>query len=272
MIESQSSGMDIICEVADARIPLSSRNPDLDKLTSGKPRLIILNRIDLADPSETARWTAALKAGGSAVLECDAKSGKGIDRFEASVRAVLADKIAKREERGMGGRPIRAMVAGIPNVGKSSFINKAAKRKAAIASDRPGVTRGRQWVAAGNGLELLDTPGILWPKIEREWQGENLAFTGAIKDTVTDVETIAGKLLARLEQTYPELLVRRYKLDFGGADENPEARGYGLLTQAARNRGFKISGGEADTLRMANVALDEFRAGAIGRVTLETVP
>jgi ribosome biogenesis GTPase A len=269
MIAEQSSAVDIICEVADARIPLSSRNPDLDELTSGKPRLIILNRIDLADSAETARWVNKFKAGGLTVLECDAKSGKGTDRFEAAVRSALAEKIDRWKERGMGSRPIKAMIAGIPNVGKSSFINKVARRKAAIASDRPGVTRGRQWVTAGKGLELLDTPGILWPKIEHEWQGENLAFTGAIKDAVTDVEAIAVKLFERLEQTYPELLATRYKLDLDAASESPELRGYELLSQAARKRGFRISGGEFDTLRMANIALDEFRAGTIGRITLE---
>jgi len=254
--------VDIICEVIDARIPQSSRNPDLDELTKNKPRLIILNRVDLADPTRTARWVEFLRAN-AAVLECDSKSGRGVEKFESSVRYALKEKLERNAERGMSNKPIKAMVVGIPNVGKSTFINKVARRKAAIASDRPGVTRGRQWVNAGKSLDLLDTPGILWAKIETEQQAEHLAFTGAIKDAVTDTEELASKLCSRLAELYPELLAKRYKLTIG------EQTGFELLSEAARKRGFLMSGGEIDTLRMANIMLDEFRGGIVGRITLE---
>jgi ribosome biogenesis GTPase A len=262
MITEQSAMVDIICEIIDARIPASSRNPDLDELTKNKARLIILNRVDLADPTRTVRWVEFLRSG-AMVLECDSKSGRGTANFEAAVRSALREKLERYAQRGMAGKPLKAMIVGIPNVGKSTFINKIARRKAAIASDRPGVTRGRQWVTAGKSLDLLDTPGILWPKIGTEEQAENLAFTGAIKDAVTDVEDLAAKLCAKLSVLYPELLAKRYKLTIA------EQTGFELLTEAARNRGFLLTDGEFDTLRMANIMLDEFRGGKIGRITLE---
>ena len=255
--------VDVVCEIADARIPISSRNPELDGLLAGRPRLLVLNRTDLADPAVTKLWTAAFRAGGVPVIETDARSGRGVSGFLPAVRALLSDKIAALEAKGQGGRPIRAMVVGVPNVGKSTFINKLAGRKAAIASDRPGVTRGKQWISVG-GLHLLDTPGLLWPKLDGEHVGEHLAFTGAVKDQILDVEALAAHLLKWLAERYPALLTARYKIE-----ADTDAAGWELLERAARKRGFLISGGEVDTERMSNILLDEFRGGVIGRISLE---
>jgi len=263
-IENDVKLVDLVAEVVDARIPTSSRNPDIDAMVGNRPRLIILNRADQADPVMTAQWTAWFQGKGFGVLATDAKSGKGVGQFPAAARGVLKDKLAAWKAKGQVGRPIRAMVVGVPNVGKSTFINKVAKRKSAKASDRPGVTRGRQWVGVDSGLELLDTPGILWPKFEDEATGLHLAFTGAVKDEVTDIEALACALLELLRDRYPKALEERYKL--AGLDE---LQGWELLKQAARKRGMLISGGEVDTERMAKVLLDEFRGGRLGRFTLE---
>jgi len=267
MIVDNIKIVDAVCEVVDARIPLSSRNPDLDELTGGKPRLIILNRIDQADPKATKQWVDGFTAGGAAVLETDCKSGKGVGNFPAAVRSLLADKIARYVSRGQKGRVLRVMVVGIPNVGKSSFINRAARRKATETSDRPGVTRGKQWIKIDNGLEFLDTPGVLWPRFEDQTVAENLAFTGAIRDDIMDIETLGANLMTRLKEFYPETIAGRYKVVI-----TADIRGFDLLAQAARNRGFLISGGELDLTRMAAVLLDEFRAGKLGRITLEKYP
>lgn len=256
--------VDLVAEVVDARIPISSRNPDIDAIVGNRPRLIIFNRTDQADPAMTARWIAWFKAKGYGVLETDAKSGKGVGQFSAAAKNVLKDKLAAWKAKGQVGRPIRAMVVGVPNVGKSTFINKVAKRKSAKASDRPGVTRGKQWVGVDSGLELLDTPGILWPKFEDETTGLHLAFTGAVKDEITDMEALACALLELLRDRYPKALQERYKLE-----ELDGLRGWELLEQCARKRGMLISGGEVDTERMAKVLLDEFRGGKLGRFTLE---
>ncbi|MBD5084584.1 MAG: ribosome biogenesis GTPase YlqF [Clostridiales bacterium] len=256
--------VDLVAEVVDARIPISSRNPDIDAIVGNRPRLIVFNRADQADPAMTARWLAWFKAKGYGVLETDAKSGKGVGQFSAAAKNVLKDKLAAWKAKGQVGRPIRAMVVGVPNVGKSTFINKVAKRKSAKASDRPGVTRGKQWVSVDSGLELLDTPGILWPKFEDETTGLHLAFTGAVKDEITDMEALACALLELLRDRYPEALRERYKLM-----ELDGLQGWELLEQGARKRGMLISGGEADTERMAKVLLDEFRGGKLGRFTLE---
>ena len=255
--------VDVVCEIADARIPISSRNPELDGLLAGRPRLLVLNRTDLADPAVTKLWTAHFKAGDVPVMETDARSGRGVSGFQSAVRALLSDKIAALEAKGQGGRPIRAMVVGVPNVGKSTFINKLAGRKAAIASDRPGVTRGKQWISVG-GLQLLDTPGLLWPKLDGENIGEHLAFTGAVKDQILDVEALAAHLIKWLAERYPALLTARYKIEPAA-----DAAGWELLEAAARKRGFLISGGEVDTERMSNILLDEFRGGVVGRISLE---
>jgi len=256
--------VDLVAELVDARIPVSSRNPDIDALAAGKPRLMILNRADQADPAGTAAWTAFFKQKGFSVLETDAKSGKGVNQFPAACRAALRDRLEQWKAKGLVGRAMRVMVVGIPNVGKSTFINKAAGRKTAKAADRPGVTRGKQWVVVPGGLELLDTPGILWPKFEDETTGLHLAFTGAVRDEVVDSEELAAALLALLAERYPDSLAQRYKVE----TQSGEA-GWQLLERCARKRGMLISGGEADTERMARVLLDEFRGGKLGRFTLE---
>lgn len=267
MISANVANVDAVCEILDARIPTASRNPNLDSLAAGKPRLVLLNRSDLADPSASAQWKAHFKAQGLAVLETDCKSGKGVGAFSGAVRSLLKPLLEQRAAKGQATRALRVMVLGIPNVGKSTFINRVAGKKAAAVSDRPGVTRGRQWITVDRGLELLDTPGILWPKFDSQEVGELLAVTGAIKDDVLDRETLAANFLVRLSRLYPDALRQRYKLD-------PDAgmAGWELLEQAAKNRGFLAGRGEYDTERMSAVLLDEFRGGKLGRITLERPP
>lgn len=262
--------IDIVCEVVDARIPMVSRNPDMDEIAGAKPRMIILNRIDLAAPDETRRWAAYFRAKGWAVLETDSQHGKGTEKFAAAAREVLADKIAQWNEKGQTGRAVRVMVVGIPNVGKSTFINRLIGRKSAKAADKPGVTRGAQWFRVGDGIDLLDTPGILWPKFDDERTGLLLASTGAVKDDILDVETLACKLFEILAVRAPEAIVSRYKLTLPAPGEEVDFLGYTLLEQAGRKRGFMMRGGEIDTGRMARVFLDEYRGGVLGRITLET--
>ncbi len=257
--------VDAICEIIDARIPISSRNPEMGDIAGGRPRVVILNRTDLADPEVTRRWVKYFRDNGIYVLETDSKSGKGVNKFSDSLRIVLKEKLEQYAAKGQANRPLRVMVAGIPNVGKSTFINKVAGRKAALASNKPGVTRGKQWITIGKGLELMDTPGLLWPKFDSQVVGENLAFTGAVKDDVIDTEALAANLMVKLRERYPKLLEARYKFT-----PDPEAKGWELLEKAARKRGFLISGGEVDTERMAAILLDEFRSGTLGRITLET--
>ena len=265
MIEENIKQVDAVCEILDARIPRSSRNPDIDRLAAGKPRLVILNRIDLADPDVTARWRKYFEAQGISVLETDAKSGKGVNGFAGAVRRLLADKLRDFEAKGQVGRPLRVMVLGIPNVGKSTFINKVAHRKAAVAGDKPGVTRGKQWISVDSGLDLLDTPGILWPKFDSQEVGEMLAITNAIKADVLDKETLGENFMLRLRKMYPQALKDRYKFD-----PDPEANGFELLEQAAKKRGFLVSRGEYDIERMANTLLGEYHDGKLGRLSLET--
>lgn len=262
--------IDIVCEVVDARIPMVSRNPDMDEIAGSKPRMIILNRIDLADPEQTRRWAAYFRAKGWAVIETDSQHGKGTEKFAAAAREVLADKIAQWNEKGQTGRAVRVMVVGIPNVGKSTFINRILGRKSAKAADKPGVTRGAQWFRVGDGIDLLDTPGILWPKFDDERTGLLLASTGAVKDDILDVETLACKLFEILAVRAPETIVNRYKLTLPDPDEEIDFLGYALLEQAGKKRGFMMRGGEIDTERMARVFLDEYRGGVLGRITLET--
>lgn len=264
MIEDSIKQVDAVCEILDARIPNSSRNPDIDRLAAGKPRLIILNRTDLADPSITAQWREFFEAQGIKILETDAKSGKGVSGFTPALSELLKDKIASYAAKGQVNRPMRVMILGIPNVGKSTFINKIAKRKAAIAGDKPGVTRGKQWINIDKGLDLLDTPGILWPKFDSQEVGEMLAITNAIKADVLDKETLAANFMLRLREMYPEALTARYKLE-----PDPEANGFELLEQAAKKRGFLISKGEYDIERMANTLLGEYHDGKLGRISLE---
>ena len=262
-MEEDVKFVDMVAEVVDARIPISSRNPDIDAMVGDRPRMMIFNRADQADPEQTARWLARFRAMGFAVLETDAKTGRGVGQFSAVVKGALKDRIAAWRAKGQVGRRVRVMVVGVPNVGKSTLINKIAKKKSAKAGDRPGVTRGKQWVSVDSGLELLDTPGILWPKFEDETTGLHLAFTGAVKDEVMDSEALAAALMELLRDRYPQAL-SRYKLE-----PAPELAGWELLEQAARKRGMLISGGEVDTERMSRVLLDEFRGGKLGNFTLE---
>ena len=264
MIVDQMKHMDAVCEILDARIPVSSRNPDVEELTAGKPRLIVLNRVDLADPAGTKQWAAYFRGRGFAVMEVNAKEGQNTNKFPAAVRELLADKLAAYAEKGQAGRMIRVMILGIPNVGKSTFINKVAKRKTAKTEDRPGVTRSKQWVPIDPSLELMDTPGMLWPKFEDQSVGLNLAYTGAVRDEIMDIETLACNLMAYLGRRYPKALLERYKVDV-----EPEDSGYDLLMKAGRKRGFVVRGGEIDTERMAKILLDEFRGGKLGRFTME---
>ena len=267
MVTAELGNMDAVCEIIDARIPLSSRNPDIDELTAGKRRIVVLNRVDQADPDMTKKWAAYFRSLGYAVIEVDAKSGAGVKQFAPAVRALLKDKLDAYEAKGQVGRVLRVMVLGIPNVGKSTLINKVSGRKTAKAEDRPGVTRGKQWVPVDRTLELLDTPGILWPKFEDPEVGIRLAFTGAIKDDVVDIEELAMRLMDYLGRNYPRAIFERYKVTAEDSDD-----GWALLQKTARRRGFLISGGEVDTERMSRILLDEFRGGKLGRFTLETVP
>lgn len=264
MIEDNVKLVDAVCEVLDARIPRASRNPDIDRLAAGKPRLVLLNRCDLADPAVTKQWAAVFRSEGLSVLETDARSGRGVNGFVPAVRELLAAKIKSYESRGQVGRGLKIMVLGIPNVGKSTLINKIAGRKAALAGDRPGVTRGRQWISIDRGLDLLDTPGILWPKFDSQEVGELLAVTNAIKSDVIDRETLAANFMLRLRAMYPEALEKRY-----GFAPPAEANGFELLELAGKKRGFLVSGGEVDLERMANTLLDEYHAGKLGRLSLE---
>ena len=266
MIAENIKLIDAICEVIDARIPQSSRNPDLDDMTKGKPRLIIINRIDQADPASTNKWAAHLKKSGAAVIETNSKNGKGVNSFSTAVRDLLSEKLERYALKGQSGRSLRLMVAGIPNVGKSSFINRVAKRKAAQTADKPGVTRGKQWINLDNGIELLDTPGVLWPKFEDQVVAENLAFTGAIRDAIMDVETLGANLMSRLSVYYPERITERYNIDTNGI-----TNGFEMLALAAAKRGFLLQRGEYDLERMSVILLDEFRGGKLGRITLENV-
>ena len=260
MITEDARSVDAVCEIIDARIPVSSRNPDLDTMVGDKPRLIIINRTDQADPAATKRWAAYFRGSGMAAIETDCKSGKGTSAFSAAVRSLLRDKLSEYAARGQSGRTIRIMIVGIPNVGKSTFINRIAKRKAAAASDRPGVTRGKQWVSVSREAELLDMPGVLWPKFDDKQAALKLAFTGAVKDDVTDIESLAAELGAYLAENYPDRLKERYKLD--SLEGN-------ILETIAKKRGMMLAGGVPDTGRAAAALLDEYRGGKIGRISLE---
>ncbi len=259
--------VDAVCELIDARIPMSSRNPDIDSICGNKPRMVILNRIDLADPAATDAWSNYWKNKGYAVVKTDCKSRKGIDRFVPAVRELLKEKLERYAERGFVNKPLKLMIVGIPNVGKSTFINQVSGKKGAKAENRPGVTRGKQWVTVDRGLLLLDTPGILWPKFDDEEVGRRLAYTGAVKDDILDTETLACHLIKMLWQRYPDALSARYKIELP-----TDAQGYELLTEAGKKRGFLLARGEIDTERMARVLLEEYRSCKIGRFTLEDPP
>ena len=255
--------VDAVCEIVDARIPMSSKNPDIDTICGGKPRIVVLNRMDLADPEATKRWEAYFRSKGFATLATDCKTKKGLGSFQGAVRGVLKEKLERNAQRGMN-RPLRVMIVGIPNVGKSTLINQISGRKGAKAENRPGVTRGKQWVTVESSLLLLDTPGILWPKFEDPNVGLMLAYTGAVKEGVIDIEELACRLIRLLWERYPQALKERY-----GIDAQADTPGYELLELAGRKRGYLISGGEVNLERMAKMLLDEYRSGKLGRFTLE---
>ena len=257
--------VDAVVEIVDARTPLSSRNPEMDRLTAGKPRLVLLNKSDLADDRAAQMWINYFRNSGAEALAVDCKSGKGLKNVLPTVRTkVLAELMEKRERSGMSGAPVRLMIVGIPNVGKSSLINKLAGGKRAKVEDRPGVTRTKQWVKLDGNVELLDMPGVLWPKFEDQEAAIRLAFTGAISDDILDIETLAMKLLKYLAEEYPQSLRERYKIEFDGSESSIE-----LLERVGRKRGMMISGGEINTERAAITVIDEFRSGKLGRITLE---
>ena len=262
-IEADLKQVDAVCEIVDARIPMSSRNPDIDSICGNKPRIIILNRMDLADPAATKRWAEYFKSKGMAVVITDCKSRRGINNFQPAVRSVLQEKIARDAAKGMN-RPLRVMIVGIPNVGKSTLINQISGRKGAKAENRPGVTRGKQWVTVDSGLLLLDTPGILWPKFEDPNVGLMLAYTGAVKEGILDIEDLSSRLMALLYKRYPQAVKDRY-----GIDMPEDTLGYDLLIEAGRKRGYLMARGEINTERMAKVLLDEYRSGKLGKFTLE---
>ncbi len=262
-IEADLKQVDAVCEIVDARIPVSSRNPDIDSICGTKPRVIVLNRIDLADPAATKIWAQHFKALGYSVVCTDCKTRKGIADFTPAVRLACREKIQRDQARGMN-RPVRLMVVGIPNVGKSTLINQISGRKGAKAENRPGVTRGKQWVTVDSSLQLLDTPGILWPKFEDPEVGMMLAYTGAVKDGVIDTEELACRLMELLLKFYPQTLKERYKVE-----AEPGTPGWELLGMAGRARGYLMARAEVNTERMAKVLLDEFRGGKLGKFTLE---
>ena len=262
-IEADLKQVDAVCEIVDARIPISSRNPDIDAICGTKPRMIVLNRMDLADPAATRRWREYFREKGMAVLATDCKSRQGINEFTPAARVACAEKLERDAARGMN-RPLRVMVVGIPNVGKSTLINQISGRKGAKAENRPGVTRGKQWVTVDAGLQLLDTPGILWPKFDDPQVGMMLAYTGAVKEGVIDVEELSCRLMELLLKYYPQVLADRYKVE-----AEPGMLGYELLEMAGRKRGLLLRGGEVHTERMAKVLMDEFRSGKLGKFTLE---
>ncbi|MBR6743086.1 MAG: ribosome biogenesis GTPase YlqF [Clostridia bacterium] len=257
--------IDAVVEIVDARIPISSRNPDLKEIIKDKPLLILLNKCDMADPTETSRWIDYYKKNDITAIPVDCKTGKGINNFKDKIKEVLADKLEQFKAKGLVGKPLRVMVVGIPNVGKSSFINRIAGGNRAKAENRPGVTRGNQWITVDKQLELLDTPGVLWPKFDDQAVGERLAFTGAVKDKVVDIELLSIRLLEILTQSYRDKLIERYgNLDFS-------ADSYELLCQIGKKRGMVIRGGETDTERASAMLLEEYRNCKIGRITLERI-
>ena len=265
-MEADAKLVDAVCEIVDARIPVSSRNPDIDQIFGSKPRIVILNRMDLADPAVTKAWCAYFKNRGVEAIPMDCKNRRGVNDFAPAVRAVLQEKLARNAAKGMN-RPVKIMVVGIPNVGKSTLINAISGRKGAKAENRPGVTRGKQWVTVSSGLLLLDTPGILWPKFEDPEVGLKLAYTGAVKEDVLDLEELSSRLMELLWNRYPDSVRNRY-----GVDMPPDTPGYQLLEEAGRKRGLLLARGEINTERMARVLLDEFRIGKLGRFTLEQPP
>ena len=266
MMRECLSEVDIIIELLDARIPYSSKNPEINSLINGKPKLSVLTKSTLADPEITRMWVDGYARRGEKMVVIDSTAGIGIDALADAVREIMAEKLERYHLKGMDGRKLKAMIVGIPNVGKSSLINRIAGNKKAKVEDRPGVTVDKQWVPTKIGFDLLDMPGVLWPKFEDQRVGENLAMTGAIKDQILDTEEIAMILCSRLMQVAPEMFMTRYKLT---AEETEGLDSYDLFELVGRKRGFLISGGEINHKRTADTLLDEFRGGKIGRISLE---
>ena len=264
-MEKELALVDAVAEIVDARIPASSRNPDIPKLLGKKPMLVILNKCDMADSAVTAEWIKWFENQNIRAIAVDCRTGKGLDKFVPTVKDMLKEKIEANCKKGMAGKPLRLMVVGIPNVGKSTFINRMAGSNKAKAENRPGVTRGNQWFTVDRQLELLDTPGVLWPKFEDKDVGERLAFTGAVKDNVLDIELLGMRLLEILSASYKDVLFDRY----GELDLTLDS--YDLLCALAKKRGMVIRGGECDTLRAATMLLEEFRNCKIGKISLERV-
>lgn len=274
IMQSNLKLVDAVVEITDARIPYSSRNPEMDRLVGSKPRIVLLNKADSADETVTSQWIDHYKRKGILAVATDCRSGKNINKFRSSLKTLMADQVAAWEAKGMHGRPIRMMIVGIPNVGKSSFINRLAGSKRAKVEDRPGVTRGKQWVTLDDNTELLDMPGVLWPKFEDKTVGEHLAFTGAVKDDILDSEYLACRLLELLCGGYPQSLTARYGISLDDLPENGDelagcVKGYEILERIGRKRGFLVSGGKINTERAAAAVLDEFRGGKLGRISLE---
>ena len=263
--------VDLVIELLDARIPKSSRNPEIMRLIEGKPLITLLNKASLADPAETEKWVRYYTGEGHICLPFDCVAKKGVDRLLPAVREVMADKLERYQQKGMSGRKLKAMVVGIPNVGKSSLINLLGGTKKAKVENRPGVTLTPQWVTTNEGIDLMDMPGVLWPRFDDRETGENLAITGAIKDDVVEIETLAVALCHKLRRRYPALLCERYKLD-ADTVSGDTLDDYDLFCLIGKKRGFLVSGGEINTERTANTLLDEFRAAKIGRITLDTPP
>lgn len=266
MISENLKNVDVVIELLDARIPKSSRNPEIARLTAGKPHIILLNKTSLADPEMTSLWCKHYSSEDTYCIPTDCVSGTGISRIKEAVDTLLAEKIARYDSKGMSGRRLKAMIVGIPNVGKSSLINKICGGKKAKVENRPGVTLDKQWVSTSIGLDLMDMPGVLWPKFDDRTTGENLALTGAIKDKILDTETLGLVLCRRLRVLYPELLMARYRL--GDITDMTDLE---IFDEIGRRRGFMMRGGEIDYERTANMLLDELRSGRIGRITLDRI-
>lgn len=265
-IQSSLKLVDAVAEIIDARIPASSRNPDLAKLVQNKPRVILLNKCDMANQTATKMWIDYFKKQNLVAIPVDCKSGRGLDKFAPAVNTVMSHKIARLKEKGMVNPTIRIMIVGIPNVGKSSFINKMVKKNRAKVEDRPGVTRGNQWYTIAKNLEMLDTPGVLWPKFDDKTVGEHLAFTGAVKDQILDIELLAVRLLDFIKELKPADFITRFKLE---NEDIENIDSYELLKMIGKKRGMLVSGGEIDTERAAIMLLDEFRSAKLGRITVE---
>ena len=265
-IQSSLKLVDAVAEIIDARIPVSSRNPDLAKLVQNKPRVILLNNFDMANQTATKMWIDYFKKQNLVAIPVDCKSGRGLDNLAPAVNTVMSHKIARLKEKGMVNPTIRIMIVGIPNVGKSSFINKMVKKNRAKVEDRPGVTRGNQWYTIAKNLEMLDTPGVLWPKFDDKTVGEHLAFTGAVKDQILDIELLAVRLLDFIKELKPADFITRFKLE---NEDIENIDSYELLKMIGKKRGMLVSGGEIDTERAAIMLLDEFRSAKLGRITVE---